>query len=100
MAFNQIYIFIRTIFIYIYKNNLVCLHLSVICGLQSFLNVPTGADPKSVVCAFYKQGSCSKGDKCKFSHDISLERKGEKRSMYVDTRDEELKNGEFFSPSI
>ena len=55
----------------------------------------TGADPKSVVCAFFKQGQCSKGDKCKFSHDITLDRKGEKRSIYVDARDAEddLKNG-------
>ncbi|KAJ8978229.1 hypothetical protein NQ317_016380 [Molorchus minor] len=48
-----------------------------------------GADPKSVVCAFFKQGQCGKGDKCKFSHDLSIERKGEKRSMYVDMRDDE-----------
>ena len=55
----------------------------------------SGADPKSVVCAFYKQGQCSKGDKCKFSHDIAMDRKGEKRSLYVDARDvdDELKNG-------
>ncbi|OCT61401.1 zinc finger CCCH domain-containing protein 15-like isoform X2 [Xenopus laevis] len=52
--------------------------------------VSKGADPKSVVCAFYKQGQCTKGDKCKFSHDLSLERKCEKRSVYVDGRDEEL----------
>ncbi|XP_048454713.1 zinc finger CCCH domain-containing protein 15 [Rhincodon typus] len=52
--------------------------------------ISKGADPKSVVCAFFKQGQCTKGDKCKFSHDLSLERKSEKRSMYVDARDEEL----------
>lgn len=56
--------------------------------------VSAGADPKSVVCAFFKQGQCSKGDKCKFSHDIALDRKGEKRSIYVDARDgdEDLQN--------
>ncbi|CAH3113817.1 unnamed protein product [Porites lobata] len=56
--------------------------------------VSAGADPKSVVCAFFKQGQCSKGDKCKFSHNIALDRKGEKRSIYVDARDadEDLKN--------
>lgn len=56
--------------------------------------VSAGADPKSVVCAFFKQGQCSKGDKCKFSHDITLDRKGEKRSIYVDARDgeDDLKN--------
>ncbi|KAB0363231.1 hypothetical protein FD754_007387 [Muntiacus muntjak] len=47
------------------------------------------ADPKSVVCAF-KQGQYTKGEKCKFSHDLTLERKCEKRSVYIDARDEEL----------
>lgn len=49
----------------------------------------SGADPKSVVCAFYKQGQCTKGNKCKFSHDLAMERKGEKRSLYVDMRDDD-----------
>ncbi|XP_026883969.2 zinc finger CCCH domain-containing protein 15 isoform X2 [Electrophorus electricus] len=52
--------------------------------------VSKGVDPKSVLCAFFKQGQCTKGDKCKFSHDMTLDRKGEKRSMYVDGRDEDL----------
>ncbi|RUS88472.1 hypothetical protein EGW08_003730 [Elysia chlorotica] len=50
--------------------------------------VSKGADPKSVLCAFYKQGQCSKGDKCKFSHDLTIERKGEKRNIYADKKDE------------
>lgn len=49
--------------------------------------VEKGTDPKSVVCAFFKQGNCGKGDKCKFSHDLTIERKAEKRSLYVDMRD-------------
>ncbi|XP_034160716.1 zinc finger CCCH domain-containing protein 15 [Pangasianodon hypophthalmus] len=52
--------------------------------------VSKGVDPKSVLCAFFKQGQCTKGDKCKFSHDLSLDRKCEKRSVYVDVREEEL----------
>eukprot|EP01137_Pigoraptor_chileana_P023014 Opistho-2@88650 len=52
--------------------------------------VPQGADPKSVLCAFFKQGQCKKGPKCKFSHDLNIERKGEKRSLYHDGRDEDL----------
>ncbi|KAJ0005277.1 hypothetical protein NQD34_011491 [Periophthalmus magnuspinnatus] len=52
--------------------------------------VSKGVDPKSVLCAFFKQGQCTKGDKCKFSHDLSMERKCEKRNMYVDERDEDL----------
>lgn len=51
--------------------------------------VEKGTDPKSVVCAFFKQGTCTKGDKCKFSHDLSQENKVEKRSIYVDMRDED-----------
>ncbi|KAF8793673.1 zinc finger CCCH domain-containing protein 15-like [Argiope bruennichi] len=51
--------------------------------------VEKGADPKSVLCAFYKQGTCTKGDKCKFSHDLTIERKSEKRNVYVDMRDQE-----------
>lgn len=54
----------------------------------------SGVDPKSVLCAFFKQGQCTKGDKCKFSHDLTLERKCEKRSVYVDGRDDELEKGE------
>lgn len=50
--------------------------------------VERGVDPKSVLCAFFKQGQCTKGDKCKFSHDLKIEKKSEKKSVYVDMRDE------------
>lgn len=33
---------------------------------------------------FFKQGACAKGDKCKFSHDLTVERKAEKRGIYDD----------------
>lgn len=36
------------------------------------------------MCIAFKQGHCTKGDKCKFSHDLSIERKAEKRSLYCD----------------
>ena len=45
-----------------------------------------GVDPKSVFCAFFKQGLCKKGDKCKFSHDPSVEGKAAKRNLYADSR--------------
>lgn len=56
--------------------------------------ISKGVDPKSVLCAFFKQGQCTKGDKCKFSHDLTLDRKGEKRSVYVDVREDELEKAE------
>lgn len=48
-----------------------------------------GVDPKSVVCLFFKQGQCTKGDKCKFSHDLTVARKTEKRNLFADERDED-----------
>jgi hypothetical protein len=51
--------------------------------------VPFGVDPKTVVCIFFKKGNCEKGKKCKFSHDLEVERKVEKKNIYQDTRAEE-----------
>lgn len=51
--------------------------------------VPFGVDPKTVVCAYFKVGQCSKGDKCKFSHDLNVERKSAKINLYADARDQE-----------
>lgn len=51
--------------------------------------VQKGVDPKSVLCAFFKSGQCTKGDKCKFSHDLTIERKAEKKSLYCDARENE-----------
>lgn len=51
--------------------------------------VPFGVDPKTVVCEFYKKGMCDKGKKCKFSHDLDMGRKTEKKSLYTDTNKDE-----------
>ncbi|KAK1572032.1 hypothetical protein Q3G72_026534 [Acer saccharum] len=51
--------------------------------------VPPGVDPKSILCEFFKAGQCQKGFKCKFSHDLNIQRKGEKIDIYSDKRDEE-----------
>ncbi|KAK7337020.1 hypothetical protein VNO77_17577 [Canavalia gladiata] len=51
--------------------------------------VPVGVDPKSILCEFFKVGQCAKGFKCKFSHDLNVQRKGEKIDLYSDKRDEE-----------
>ncbi|KJH51798.1 Transketolase, pyridine binding domain protein [Dictyocaulus viviparus] len=49
--------------------------------------VQRDVDPKSVVCSFFKQNMCHKGAKCKFSHDLAVEQKTQKKNMYVDSRD-------------
>lgn len=49
----------------------------------------SGVNPKSVLCAFFKQGTCTKGDKCKFSHDMSLARKSGTRNYYEAEENEE-----------
>lgn len=50
--------------------------------------VPVGVDPKSILCEFFKAGQCQKGFKCKFSHDLNVQRKGEKIDIYSDKRDQ------------
>ena len=52
--------------------------------------VPFGVDPKTLLCAFFKAGHCDKGVKCKFSHNLDVERKVEKRNLYADTREEKM----------
>ncbi|KAJ8508591.1 hypothetical protein ONZ45_g9150 [Pleurotus djamor] len=52
--------------------------------------VPFGVDPKTVLCAFFKAGSCEKGSKCKFSHDVNVGRKVDKKNLYADSREEKL----------
>lgn len=50
--------------------------------------VPFGVDPKTVLCAFFKAGNCEKGSKCKFSHDLNVGRKVEKKNLYDDSRED------------
>ena len=44
-----------------------------------------GQDPKSIVCPYFKQGVCTKGDKCKFSHNLNPHL--EKPDLYTDSRE-------------
>ena len=50
--------------------------------------VRPGVDPKTIVCALFKMGNCNKGSKCKFSHDLNVGRKVEKKDLYQDIRRE------------
>ncbi|RIB01506.1 hypothetical protein C2G38_1992815 [Gigaspora rosea] len=59
--------------------------------VQTQQKVPFGVDPKTILCQFFKAGQCQKGDKCKFSHDINVERKVQKIDIYTDARNEEEK---------
>ncbi|KAF8134899.1 hypothetical protein EV363DRAFT_1556516 [Boletus edulis] len=54
--------------------------------------IPFGVDPKTILCAFYKAGSCEKGSKCRFSHDLNVGRKVEKKNLYEDSREEKIKD--------
>lgn len=56
---------------------------------KSVIEIPKvdDSEAKSVICPYFKQGFCKKGDKCKFSHDLSGEaQRLEKPDMWTDTR--------------
>lgn len=57
--------------------------------------VPFGVDPKTVLCAFFKSGTCEKGNKCKFSHDLNVGRKVEKRNLYGEEEETDKALGAF-----
>lgn len=50
--------------------------------------VPAGVDPKSFVCELFKRGLCTRGDRCKYSHDLTLGSKTKQKiDLYTDKRD-------------
>ncbi|KAK6933283.1 ZC3H15/TMA46 family, C-terminal [Dillenia turbinata] len=57
--------------------------------LNDLFKVAISVDPKSILCEFFKAGQCAKGFKCKFSHDLNVQRKGEKIDLFSDKRDQE-----------
>lgn len=60
---------------------------ALLFGVQQ-QKVPFGVDPKSILCEFFKNGLCTKGAKCKFSHDPNVGRKDAKKDLYTDAREE------------
>ena len=52
--------------------------------LSHVISIGAGVDPKSVVCEYFRHGQCTKGFKCKFSHDLNVERKGGKIDVFSD----------------
>jgi hypothetical protein len=58
--------------------------------------VPFGVDPKTILCAYFKVGTCDKGSRCKFSHDMNVGRKVVKKNIYEDSREEKLKGAQSF----
>ncbi len=37
-----------------------------------------------MLCEYFRQGKCTKGFKCKYSHDLDVERKGGKIDLFTD----------------
>ena len=58
---------------------------------QSRALLRAGVDPKSIVCEHFRAGQCSKGFKCKYSHDLNVERKGGKAGIYGDEEDKTVR---------
>ena len=54
--------------------------------VQVAQKVPFGVDPKTIVCQYFKLGTCTKGKNCKFSHDLGADRKSTKIDLYTDKR--------------
>jgi zinc finger CCCH domain-containing protein 15 len=54
-------------------------------------------DPKTVLCQFFQRGMCSRGAKCKFSHDLAVARKTAKLSLHHDRQAENKKDFEDWS---
>lgn len=57
-------------------------------SVQVQQKVPFGVNPKTILCQYYKMGTCTKGKNCKFSHDAGVERKSAKIDLYTDKRAE------------
>ncbi|AWU75162.1 hypothetical protein CAS74_003509 [Pichia kudriavzevii] len=62
--------------------------LKLLQGSIGTQKVPFGVDPKSILCEFFKLGTCTRGKNCKFSHDMNIARKAAKKDLYTDDKDD------------
>lgn len=62
--------------------------LKLLQGSVPVQKIPFGVDPKSILCEFFKLGSCTRGKNCKFSHDLNVARKSVKKDLYTDDKDD------------
>ncbi|KAG0683465.1 hypothetical protein C6P40_000085 [Pichia californica] len=62
--------------------------LKLLQGSVATQKIPFGVDPKSILCEFFKLGTCTRGKNCKFSHDLGIARKSVKKDLYTDDKDD------------
>ena len=48
-------------------------------------------DPKSIVCEHFRAGQCTKGHKCKYSHDLNVDRKTAKAAVFDEDEGKEVR---------
>jgi len=53
-----------------------------------------GEDSKTILCAFFKEGVCKKGDNCIYSHDMNVNFNQGALDIYTDLRDVNMNNEE------
>jgi hypothetical protein len=71
----------------------VCLLVFTFCRkyLSAWIRKHSSVHFTRVLSSFNQTaGQCTKGSKCKFSHDMDVERKAEKINLYADNREENL----------
>merc|ERR1711976_438507 len=55
--------------------------------------VAEGESAKTVLCAYFKAGQCTKGNDCEYSHDLNVEFNQGAFDIYTDIRDVKKKDG-------
>ncbi len=63
---------------------LIVSHFGYVTVNSTIKHGAPGVDPKSIVCEHFRAGKCAKGFKCKYSHDLDVERKKAKIDLFSD----------------